>query len=888
MKLQFDPHQEYQLDAIKSVTDLFDGQQTTGGNDVFSSNGLGLFQNGMGVGNLLQIEEDAIIKNLHAVQERNKLTKQEDYQGRNFTIEMETGTGKTYVYLRTIFELHKRYGFGKFIIVVPGKAIREGVLKSLEITRDHLRTLYGNPNYSFFAYNSKRPSDLSAFATSNNLSVMLINIEAFDTVNRVMNKASDTIIGVPMELIQKTNPIVIIDEPQNMETDIRRNAIESLNPLCTLRYSATHRNLYNQIHRLTPVDAYDQGLVKRIEVASVREEGAQNDAYVKVKSIKASKTAIVATLEIEVVNKGVIKKKSIKTQVHKTRATKECNLYEESGFLPAYDGFIVSSIDAGSEEVEFQNGEIVSTRKGIGELDDEIRKQQIYDTVSEHLEKMRKFQERGEKIKVLSLFFIDSVVKYRNHEAGEGGIYAQWFKDIYNELSALPKYKKIKLPKVELVHDGYFSKDKTGGYKDTRGTTEADRDTYALIMKDKEKLLSADEPLQFIFSHSTLKEGWDNPNVFQICTLNETGAYVKKRQEIGRGLRLPVNHEGVRIFDTSINVLTVIANESYDTFAKGLQGEIEEETGVKFDGGRIKNKYKRQQVKLKKKWELDEKFLELWQRIKYKTNYSVSFSDKTFVKKAAEAVGEISSVAPRIRTDVASLQFDARKGILTTVRKVGKGKQFKQSLPIPNIMKYISYHTQLRPDTIATILNLAGKEALTRLRTNPQHFMDNMVQEIRRTKQEMIIDGIKYEKIGEEVYDMQIFKDAEIESYIDNVRVVQNKDKTLYDHVAFDSQIENDFAAELEDRDEIEFYMKLPPKFKIKTPLGSYNPDWAIVFMGDKKLYLVTETKGTDRLEDLSLMEQLKIKSGRKHFEAVGEVVYVAPHKDMEGMVGKL
>lgn len=324
MKLQFDASQQYQLDAIEAVTDLFDGQQTTSSASLFETSGLGLFQNEQGVGNLLQIDEGTILKNLRTVQKRAGLPEQKEFEGRNFTVEMETGTGKTYVYLRTIFELHKRYGFGKFIIVVPGKAIREGVLKSLEITREHLRSLYGNPPYSFFSYNSKRPADLRSFATSNNLSVMLINIEAFNTDDRIINKASDSIGGVPIELVQKTNPIVIVDEPQNMESEKARTALDSLNPLCTLRYSATHRNLYNQVHRLTPVDAYDQGLVKRIEVASVREDGSNNDAYVKLKSIKASKTSIKATLEIEARgSNGVINKKNsfINTSLHSSNNT---------------------------------------------------------------------------------------------------------------------------------------------------------------------------------------------------------------------------------------------------------------------------------------------------------------------------------------------------------------------------------------------------------------------------------------------------------------------------------------------------------------------------------------------------------------------------------------
>jgi len=887
MKLQFDASQQYQLDAIKAVTDLFDGQQTTSSASLFETSGLGLFQNEQGVGNLLQIDEVTILKNLRTIQERAGLPLQEEFEGRNFTVEMETGTGKTYVYLRTIFELQKRYGFGKFIIVVPGKAIREGVLKSLEITREHLRSLYGNPPYSFFTYNSKRPADLRSFATSNNLSVMLINIEAFNTDDRIINKASDSIGGVPIELVQKTHPFVIVDEPQNMESEKARAALDSLNPLCTLRYSATHRNLYNQVHKLTPVDAYDQGLVKRIEVASVREDGSQNDAYVKLKSVKAAKTSIKASLEIEARgSNGVINKKTVSATLHFTRPTTPRDLHEESGGLPAYDGFVVSEIDAGANEVVFQNGVTVGVDSGIGELDDAIMKQQVVETVREHLDKMLKFKQQGRNLKVLSLFFIDKVSNYRNHEEGTSGKFADWFEEAYEELKATPKYKSLKLPNVSDVHDGYFSKDKQGNLKDTRGTTDADRSTYQLIMKDKERLLSPEEPLQFIFSHSALKEGWDNPNVFQICTLNESNSEIKKRQEIGRGLRLPVDIDGQRIFDRSVNVLTVIANESYETFAKTLQDEIEKETGVSFGEGRIVDKRARRKVSLKKKWDLDKNFLELWNRIKQKTRYAVELDEKKFITSASKNVSTIVSQAPQIRTEIASLSFDEQRGILTTMRAGRDGQRLSQSLPVPDVVQYIANFTELRRETILKILTKAN--VWEKIRSNPQYMMDMIVEELQRVKKNMIADGVKYEKVSGTEYEMKIFKDAEIESYVSNIRVVNEMDKTLYDHVVYDSQVENEFAAELEARDEVEFYIKLPPQFKIETPLGTYNPDWAIVFKNDKRLYLVAETKGTNRLDELSLTEQLKIKMGKKHFEAVGKAMFVAPVSTMESLQSKL
>lgn len=546
----------------------------------------------------------------------------------------------------------------------------------------------------------------------------------------------------------------------------------------------------------------------------------------------------------------------------------------------------MSEIDVGANEVVFQNGVTVGENSGIGELDDDIMRQQIVETVREHLDKMLKFKQQGRSLKVLSLFFIDKVANYRNHEKGTTGKFADWFEKAYEELKANPKYKSLKLPNVSDVHDGYFSKDKQGNLKDTKGTTDADRSTYQLIMKDKERLLSPEEPLQFIFSHSALKEGWDNPNVFQICTLNESNSEIKKRQEIGRGLRLPVDTEGQRIFDRSVNVLTVVANESYDTFAKTLQDEIEKETGVSFGEGRIVDKRARRKVSLKKKWEVDKNFLELWNRIKQKTRYAVELDEAKFIASAVKVVAKIPSQTPQIRTEIASLSFDEQRGILTTARTVRTGKQLSQSLPVPDVVQYVANLTGLRRETILKILTKAN--VWERIRSNPQYMMDTIVEELQRVKKNMIADGVKYEKVSGTEYEMQIFKDAEIEYYVSNLRVVSDIDKTLYDHVVYDSQVENEFAAELEARDEVEFYMKLPPQFKIETPLGTYNPDWAIVFKNDKRLYLVAETKGTNRLDELSLTEQLKIKMGEKHFEAVGKAMFVAPVKNLEDVTKKL
>lgn len=880
MKLQFDPNQEYQLDAVKSVVDLFEGQQTTSGANLFDVSAIGMFRNEQGMGNLLHITQENLVENLRKTQERNHIEAAGEYGGNHFSVEMETGTGKTYVYLRTIFELHKTYGFSKFVIVVPSVAIREGVLKSLDITKEHFRTLYGNPEYQYFVYDSKKPTMLRQFATANQLSVMVINIDAFNTKDNVINRPNDKVGGVPIEFVQQTQPFVIMDEPQNMESEIAQKAIESLNPLCTLRYSATHRNLYNQIYRLSPVDAYDMGLVKRIEVASVAEEGSQNDAYIKLKEIKAGKRSIVAKLEIERAEKGEVKRKVIAVSTSGNTA----DLYAESGGMPAYEGYVVSSIDARDEIIEFANGKSVSMDDSTGEMKDAIMRQQIEETIKEHFHKMLRLKKHD--IKVLSLFFIDAVVNYRDHENGTGGKLAVWFEEVYEQYRNNPKFKELNMPEAAAVHDGYFSKDKKGNIKDTKGNTKDDGDTYELIMKDKERLLSMDEPLQFIFSHSALREGWDSPNVFQICTLNESDSYVKKRQEIGRGLRLAVNQSGERVFDSSVNLLTVIANESYDTFARSLQDEIERETGIEFGKNRIKNRRKRKSAKLKKNWNVDPAFETLWKKINKKTRYNVAIDIDIFVSKAVEAVSKIAVLPPRIRTEIAELDFDSKKGILTTMRSGKDHAVFEQSLPVPDVLGYISNFTHLKKETIRHIIDEAN--FYKKIRTNPQFAMDSIVRELRAILHTMMVDGIKYEKIAGEEYEMTLFDSEEIESYVDNMFVVAAQEKTLYDYVAYDSDVEHDFVKELEARDEVKFYMKLPSWFVVNTPLGTYNPDWAVVFEGDKRLYLVAETKGTSRIDDLKPAEALKIKSGEKHFAALDGVSFVAPVKTLRDMTDKL
>lgn len=580
MKLKF-KQQAFQTDAVNSVVDLFAGQEKDLATfSITQDTQMSLIQNDYGIGNALCIDEEALLNNMHEIQKRNNLPMSPELINRNFCIEMETGTGKTYVYTKTIFELNRRYGFTKFIIVVPSVAIREGVYKSFQITNDHFALQYDNVPCRYFIYNSAKLSDVRQFATSAAIEIMIINIDAFKKSENIINQTQDKLNGeTAMRYIQDTNPVVIIDEPQSVDnTPKSKEAVASLNPLCVLRYSATHKEKINLLYRLTPVDAYQLGLVKQISVSSNQVFGDFNKPYIKLISV-SQENGFKAKIEIDVLGKtGTVARKTITVKPNS-------DLFVLSGERELYDGYSLAGLDCtpSQEGIEFTNTEILRLGKSIGDIDENIVKRaQIRRTIETHMEKELRYYEKG--IKVLSLFFIDEVKKYRTEDGGKG-IYAQMFEECYHELLSTPKFANLKdkFPTaVENAHNGYFSQDKKGNYKNTKGDTIDDTNTYNTIMKDKEWLLSFDCPLRFIFSHSALKEGWDAPNVFQVCTLIEQKSTFTCRQKVGRGLRLCVNQEGERIEDKEINVLHVMANESFTEFASTLQKEIEEETGVKF------------------------------------------------------------------------------------------------------------------------------------------------------------------------------------------------------------------------------------------------------------------------------------------------------------------
>lgn len=890
MKLKFDPNQQYQIDAVNAVVDLFEGQPLVqGGFESRVSYKHGMFElDELIVSNNLSLAPETLIENLHNIQDKNNLNKSEVTnpaivgvstvgsedtiggsflkQGMNFSVEMETGTGKTYVYLRTLHELNKKYGFKKFIIVVPSIAIKEGVRKNLEITKEHFATLYDNPELDFFVYDSKNRVQTKNFAKANSMQIMIINIDAFNKQSfNLMHQDSDW--GKPISYIKATNPIVLLDEPQSMESEKSKEAISSLNPLCTLRYSATHRNTYNLVYRLTPVDAYDLGLVKKIEVDSIITEDDHNHAFIELKTTNAKKTVVSAKVSIDVATSKGVKQKDMTIRV-------DDDLYELSGKREAYsNGFIVEEIDPTQGLIKFTNGVVVYEGQSQGGKSEEVVKTQIKQTIIDHFEKEKELAPKG--IKVLSLFFIDKVAHYRKHHNGGGiekGKFALWFEETFKEVKQNPKYADVIPHSAEEVHDGYFAKDRKGQLKDTRGNTIADDQAYELIMRDKEKLLSMDTPLRFVFSHSALREGWDNPNVFQICTINETSSEIKKRQEIGRGLRLPVNQEGERVFDASINILTVIANEFYEDFARALQTEIETETGVTFEG-RIKNKKKRRKITLRKGYKLDENFKELWDKIKYQTKYQVSYSRDELVRRAIEATKTIEVSSPVIITSKVAIEMDEKEGVSTRVRKAPSARRVESDVVVPNVLAYLQKNTKLTNATLLEVLSEA--ETMPKILKNPQQFLDQAAQVLTEVLQSLMVDGIEYEQIADRYWEMHLFEDEELSGYLDSLVQVEQQGKTLYDYVLTDSEVEKEFARDLESRHDVKFYFKLPYWFKIETPLGSYNPDWAVVLNGDKKVYFVAETKSES--QELRASEEMKIECGKKHFAQLPDVEFCGP-----------
>jgi type III restriction enzyme len=980
MKLQFNQNLPHQKSAWEAVVSLFEGQESCAVPFTMPQLNIPVKQGfekqsglsfgdepDLGTANRLVLNEEELIDNLKRVQLKHGLkpVKTLDRNDLNYTVEMETGTGKTYVYLRSIYELNQSYGMTKFIIVVPSIAIKEGVKKSLEITKEHLSAIYKGVNADTFVYDSSNLEQVRNFAESSHIQIMVINIDAFrksftdpskETAANIIHRANDRLEGMrPIELIAKTNPVVIIDEPQSTtNTEIAKKAIKSLNPIFTIGFSATHREKYLPIYKLDAVDAYNNKLVKQIAVLPVLPEDDNNNAYIRLVNVRNKNGVCEAQLEFE----SLTRTGSIKRE--KKWLKQGADLYELSA-RDIYEGYIIKDISVadGDEWIDFTStDDYIELGQSIGGVDDlALKRLQIAKTIEKHLEREMVLNDQG--IKVLSLFFIDKVANYRvyDEENRPGlGIYAQMFEEEFLRLAKSRKFQslfnEVNLEvEVSKIHNGYFAADKKGIAKDTKGNTQADESAYDLIMKDKEKLLDLKTPLRFIFSHSALREGWDNPNVFQICTLNETASTIKKRQEIGRGLRLAVDQTGNRVTDSSfsINTLTVIANESYNDFTATLQKEIEEEDGIKFGviedhafasivvqqtendivfmgsedsaklwdhlktnnlidgkgkvqdslktalkhdtltlpedfepykveierilkkvagGLDVKDASKSHVATLKKEVVLGEDFQALWNRIKYKTIYQVDFNlDKLIFDCIHEMKDNMTIAKPKFKTGLAEITMDVSGVGVTNVKEnVQTYDAHYQSLP--DILTYLQNKTQLTRKTIARMLTESGR--LKDFTKNPQKFVERTLEIIQRKKMHALVDGIKYEKIGDQTfYAQELFEERELSGYLQqNMMAV---DKSVYSHIVYDSETESTFAQGLEQNDDVKLYTKLPSWFKIETPLGSYNPDWAVLIEqdGSEKLYFVIETKSSLLQEDLRPAEQDKIKCGTAHFEAL-------------------
>ena len=1000
MKLQF-KHQQFQEEAAQCVVKAFAGQPYRNNAEYIMDMGSRADEASLkqvGFGNTpLAIQRNDIAANIRPLQtdQNIKTISELEGEGVQLTIEMETGTGKTYTYIKTMYELNKHYGWSKFIIVVPSIAIREGVHKSFEIMSDHFFNEY-QKRIQYFIYNSKQLPKIQAFADDDKLHVMIINTQAFNTSfneeknqeGRSGNEAARIIFSQrddfrsrrPIDVLAQTNPIIIIDEPQRAAGAATAKALKQFNPLFTLRYSATHREVLNMVYRLDAIDAYNQYLVKKIEVKGIHQLGSTaTNSYVYLEEIVISKGNPQARLRFDIGTASSTK------QV--TRLVSEgFNLYEHSNQLEEYkDNFIVQSIDGRAGTVRFLNGLVLQEGEAVGEITEAVmRRTQIRETIKTHLERERQLFSKG--IKVLSLFFIDHVDSYRIYE-GSGsskGSYAQMFEEEYanvieelqptffDDKAYLDYLKKFG---AEQVHNGYFSKDKKGNFVDSKekkgeGGSD-DVSAYDLIMKDKERLLSFEEPTRFIFSHSALREGWDNPNIFQICTLKNANSEISKRQEIGRGMRLCVDKHGVRqdaellgkegVFDT--NILTVIASESYEQFSKQLQKEIAEAVADRLvkvtpalfvgriftntdgskvtinedharkiynqlvkrdyidDDGALTNDYHTAKADgtldfgealapikegiidtLDKVFNPDsikpedarkpkianfveerfkrKEFQELWKRINVKTFYKVDFETPELIKKATEAIDKRLTVTKirmvveqgamnKIENKESLLQGTAMRAVTTENLKVNESVSGNVRYDL--IGKLVNA-TGLTRRTIVAILKGIRPDTFHQFKVNPEEFIRKVGNIINDEKAMAVVQKIVYEKTNN-TYSTAIFTESTLRGKL-GINAIESS-KSLYDLVVVDSEgVEKNFAAELEKQQEVVVYTKLPRGFYINTPMGHYNPDWAIAFKENnvKYVYFIAETKGNDwQRSQLRGTEDAKLECAARHFEAISQ-----------------
>ena len=1013
MKLKF-KNQQFQTDAAKAVTDVFQGQKSADmlefTHDLGTDNG-GFFDS-VGYRNQpIEVPYSQVLDNIRNLQMAAQLkpTESFDRSDLRLTIEMETGTGKTYTYIKTMFELNKLYGWSKFIIVVPSIAIREGVCKSFEVMSEHFAAEYGKRIQSF-VYDSSQLTKIDQFASDANMHVMIINTQAFaargEDARRIYMKLDAFRSRRPIDVIAATNPILIIDEPQSVlgadKKNATRNRLKEFNPLFTLLYSATHRadDIVNMIYRLDAMDAYNKKLVKKISVVGIEQKGSTaTNGYLYLESIELSEGNPRAVIGFDKrVGNGV---KQV-TQIVSDRF----DIYQNSGELQEYaDNYRITEIDGYNRCVHLQNGITLNEGDVIGAVNQlVIRKAQIRATILAHIEKERKLFHQG--IKCLSLFFIDHVDNYRKYENGstQNGEYADIFEEAYADIvgslqlrfSDDPEYVKyLKSFEPNEVHNGYFSRDKkTGHYvqpksSELKSESSNDVSAYDLIMKDKERLLSFKEPTRFIFSHSALKEGWDNPNVFQICTLKDSDNQTKKRQEVGRGMRLCVNQQGERQDETvlhggvfEVNELTVIASESYNTFAAKLQTEIADAVGdrpqkvnmqlfIDFvvtgaDGvqkklseddaqelaftlrmkgyvtkeGQLTPKYhedklqgtldfgdydeympdvvkkldtvfnpeavkpenarKIREAKFNEARFERSAFQKLWRKINHQTYYTVDFKTEELINRAVVQLDnhlKVSDIQLRMVTgslDRIGSKQQLEQGVamkITDSQTLSVHEEIGQEVRYDLIGKLVE-NTGLTRKAIVTILKKIRPITFNQFKTNPEEFIIKASNIINECKAIAVIEHVKYHKLDKE-FKSDIFSSTTLKGKL-GVNALESE-KSLYDLVVVDSAgIEMNFAKDLEERNEVAVYTKLPNGFYINTPVGHYNPDWAIVFEEGtdiKHVYFVAETKGSLEESQLRESERSKIECARRHFATIADssVTYdvVRNYNDLRDIITK-
>ena len=990
MKLQF-KKQAYQTAAVDAVADCFAGQPKSAGiqyridpgrQSTSAQQAFQQFDEMSGFKNAdLAIPPNVLLENIQAVQRRQNLPLSSALAKTNvcpinLDIEMETGTGKTYCYIKTMFELHQRYGWSKFIVVVPSIAIREGVKKSFEITAEHFLEEYGK-RARVFIYNSKSLHEIESFSSDSGINVMIINVQAFNATGkdarRIYEELDDFQSRKPIDVIQANRPILILDEPQKMEGKKTVESLAKFNPLMILRYSATHKTEHNKIHRLDALDAYNQKLVKKIAVRGISVKGLTGtNAYLYVGGIQVSTSKPpTAKVELEIKQASGIKR------VHRNLGRND-NLFDLSGGLEQYRGFVISDIDATKDSVSFANGVELRAGEATGDVNEmALRRIQIREAIRAHFEKEQVLF--GQGIKVLTLFFIDEVAKYRQYdENGElPGEYAQMFEQEYQsqleETLTLfgDEYDRyLKGIPTGKTHNGYFSIDKktnrlvdpdfkkTG---ETKGETD-DVDAYDLILKDKERLLSFEEPVRFIFSHSALREGWDNPNVFVICTLKHSDNTISRRQEVGRGMRLSVNQRGERMDDPATvhqtNVLTVVASESYKDFVSALQRDISESLSARprvadeeyFTGKvlktptgdlpvtpqlakqiyryLVKNDYTDDDNRITQSYhdakkeeqraplpadllphaeqvfalidsvfsdaqmpDIDDdrkaktnplssnfqkkEFQELWNRINRKAAYTVHFDTPELVEKCVRSLDKELAVSPLQYTIQRGEQKDS-----ASYDELKQGDAFElqetstdaHTASIHSAVEYdlvgkLAEDAKLTRRTIATILQGIAQPTFAQYRVNPEDFLAKAARLINEQKATVIVEHLTYDMVDER-YGSDIFtREKPKEDFSKAIPV----NRHVYEYVFTDSKNERDFVRELDSSVEVVVYAKLPRSFFIPTPVGNYNPDWAIAFEEGKvkHVYFIAETKGSMSSMELRKIEESKIECARKFFRKI-------------------